>query len=51
MKKVCIIFGTRPEAIKLAPVIIAFRRRLEIFTKVCVTRQHREMVDQVLNVF
>lgn len=45
------IFGTRPEAIKMAPVIKALRRRGEIETRVCVTAQHREMLDQVLSLF
>jgi UDP-N-acetylglucosamine 2-epimerase (non-hydrolysing) len=42
------VFGTRPEAIKLAPVIAELHRRPGIITKVCVTAQHREMLDQVL---
>lgn len=45
------IFGTRPEAIKMAPVIQELRRHPEIETKVCVTAQHREMLDQVMNLF
>lgn len=51
MKKISIIFGTRPEAIKLAPVIIALRKRSDIVCHVCVTAQHRQMLDQVLEVF
>lgn len=51
MKKVSIIFGTRPEAIKLAPVILKLRSHSEIDCNVCVTAQHREMMDQVLDVF
>ena len=47
--KVLFIFGTRPEAIKLAPLILALRETAE--TKVCVTAQHREMLDQVLDFF
>lgn len=50
-KKISFIFGTRPEAIKLAPVILAFKNSREIETHVCVTGQHREMLDQVLKVF
>jgi UDP-N-acetylglucosamine 2-epimerase (non-hydrolysing) len=49
--KVSVIFGTRPEAIKLAPVILAMRRSPAIDCHVCVTAQHREMLDQVLTVF
>ncbi len=51
MKKILIIIGTRPEAVKLAPVIIRLRQRPEILTRVCVTAQHREMLDQVLRIF
>lgn len=47
-----IIFGTRPEAIKMAPLIHAFNKHSEIFTtKVCLTAQHREMLDQVMEFF
>ncbi len=51
MKKISVIFGTRPEAIKLAPVILALRRERGIRVQVCVTAQHRGMLDQVLRVF
>ena len=52
MKKVLMVFGTRPEAIKMCPLAIAFRKRSEAFlTEVCVTGQHREMLDQVLKIF
>ncbi len=52
MKKVLIVFGTRPEAIKMAPVVKAFQENKDNFeTRVCVTAQHREMLDQVLNIF
>lgn len=52
MKKILIVFGTRPEAIKMAPVVKAFQSEDKIFvTKVCVTAQHREMLDQVLDFF
>ncbi len=49
--KVSVIFGTRPEAIKLAPVVIALREHAGIDCHVCITAQHREMLDQVLEVF
>ncbi|MXR37655.1 non-hydrolyzing UDP-N-acetylglucosamine 2-epimerase [Craterilacuibacter sinensis] len=49
--KILVIFGTRPEAIKMAPVVLALRKHLHIETAVCVTGQHREMLDQVLSVF
>src|SRR5574341_1084213 len=49
--KISVIFGTRPEAIKLAPVILALRKHPDIECHVCVTAQHREMLDQVLTVF
>src|SRR5712692_1260159 len=52
MLKVLSIFGTRPEAIKMAPVVLELRNRSEeIDSRVCVTSQHREMLDQVLEVF
>ena len=51
MKKVLIVFGTRPEAIKMAPVVKAFKDCNNFETKVCVTAQHREMLDQVLGFF
>ena len=52
MLKVLSIFGTRPEAIKMAPVIKGLEQRPEDFrSRVCVTAQHREMLDQVLNLF
>lgn len=49
--KISVIFGTRPEAIKLAPVVLALRRTRGLACSVCVTAQHREMLDQVLSVF
>jgi UDP-N-acetylglucosamine 2-epimerase (non-hydrolysing) len=49
--KISVIFGTRPEAIKLAPVILALRSDPEFQCRVCITAQHREMLDQVLEVF
>jgi len=52
MKKILIVFGTRPEAIKMAPLVKEFKKYPKLFdTKVCVTAQHREMLDQVLNLF
>ncbi len=52
MKKILSIFGTRPEAIKMAPVIKELEKRPDIFKSlVCVTAQHRQMLDQVLNLF
>lgn len=51
MIKVMTIFGTRPEAIKMAPLIKELESRSEIKSIVCVTAQHREMLDQVLDVF
>ena len=52
MKKILVVFGTRPEAIKMAPVVKELGNRPDLFeTKVCVTGQHREMLDQMLEVF
>jgi UDP-N-acetylglucosamine 2-epimerase (non-hydrolysing) len=51
MLKILIVFGTRPEAIKMAPVVLELRRRPEIETVVCVTGQHRDMLDDALRVF
>ena len=51
MKKVLLIFGTRPEAIKMAPLVKAFTEEPSFESKVCVTAQHREMLDQVLEMF
>lgn len=51
MKKVMIIFGTRPEAIKMGPVVSELKRRHKMKVVVCVTGQHRQMLDQVLNIF
>ena len=51
-KKVLIVFGTRPEAIKMAPLVKEFQKHTDVYeTKVCVTAQHREMLDQVLDLF
>lgn len=49
--KVLIVFGTRPEAIKMAPVVTALREAEGIEAHVCVTAQHRQMLDQVLDLF
>jgi len=51
IKKILFVFGTRPEAIKLAPVINAARASKRLKVSICVTGQHRELLDQVLNVF
>lgn len=51
MKKVMLVFGTRPEAIKMCPLVNELKTRDSINTVVCVTGQHRQMLDQVLNVF
>ena len=52
MKKILIVFGTRPEAIKMCPLVKEFQKYPDIFeTIVCVTGQHREMLDQVLRIF
>ncbi|MBR5595997.1 MAG: UDP-N-acetylglucosamine 2-epimerase (non-hydrolyzing) [Paludibacteraceae bacterium] len=52
MKKVMLVFGTRPEAIKMCPLVKEFQKRADEFeTIVCVTGQHREMLDQVLKIF
>jgi len=51
MVKILVVFGTRPEAIKMAPLIIALRSDSSFEVKVCVTGQHRQMLDQVLSVF
>ena len=52
MKKIMLVFGTRPEAIKMCPLVKEFQKHPEEFeTTVCVTGQHREMLDQVLKIF
>lgn len=50
-RRVLVVFGTRPEAIKMAPLVLALRAEAGIECKVCVTAQHREMLDQVLSLF
>jgi UDP-N-acetylglucosamine 2-epimerase (non-hydrolysing) len=49
--KVLVIFGTRPEAVKMAPVIQMLKAAPDIHSRICVTAQHREMLDQVLKLF
>ena len=51
MKKIMLIFGTRPEAIKMCPLVNELKKRPQIETLVCVTGQHRQMLDQVLDAF
>ncbi|WP_371743739.1 non-hydrolyzing UDP-N-acetylglucosamine 2-epimerase [Marinobacterium sp. xm-g-59] len=51
MKKVLVVFGTRPEAIKMAPLVHALDADQRFESRVCVTAQHREMLDQVLGLF
>ena len=51
MKTIMLVFGTRPEAIKMCPLVNELKRRSEIKTIVCVTGQHRQMLDQVLEAF
>ena len=51
MKKALVVFGTRPEAIKMAPVVMELKRNFGGEVRVCVTAQHRQMLDQVLNLF
>ena len=51
MKKIMLVFGTRPEAIKMCPLVNELKKHTEIETIVCVTGQHRQMLDQVLQAF
>ncbi|NLT15829.1 MAG: UDP-N-acetylglucosamine 2-epimerase (non-hydrolyzing) [Clostridiales bacterium] len=51
MKKVMLVFGTRPEAIKMCPLVLELKSRAKLETLVCVTGQHREMLSQVLDAF
>lgn len=51
MKKIMVVFGTRPEAIKMCPLVMELNTREKLKTVVCVTGQHREMLDQVLTAF
>lgn len=50
-KKIMVVFGTRPEAIKMCPLVKELKTRQSLDTVVCVTGQHRQMLDQVLSVF
>ncbi|WP_340676901.1 UDP-N-acetylglucosamine 2-epimerase (non-hydrolyzing) [Paraglaciecola sp.] len=50
-KKILLVFGTRPEAIKMAPLALELMKKNEFEVEICVTAQHREMLDQVLNLF
>ncbi len=51
MKKIMLVFGTRPEAVKMCPLVTELKKRRSIETVVCVTGQHRQMLDQVLSTF
>lgn len=51
MSKVMVVFGTRPEAIKMCPVVMELKSRPGVQTVVCVTGQHRQMLQQVLDTF
>jgi UDP-N-acetylglucosamine 2-epimerase (non-hydrolysing) len=51
MKKILIVFGTRPEAIKMAPLVKVLEKEPSFILKVCITAQHREMLDQILELF
>lgn len=51
MKKILLVFGTRPEAIKMAPLVKSIRQNSQLDAKICVSAQHREMLDQALDVF
>lgn len=51
MRKIMLVFGTRPEAIKMCPLVLELKKRETIQTIVCVTAQHRQMLDQVLDTF
>lgn len=51
MQKIMLVFGTRPEAIKMCPLVNELKSRQNLITKVCVTGQHRQMLDQVLEIF
>ena len=51
MTDIIVVFGTRPEAIKMAPLVLGLRNSARFKTKVCVTAQHRELMDSVLRLF
>jgi len=50
-KNILLVFGTRPEAIKMAPLFLALKKNSNFDVRICVTAQHREMLDQVLEIF
>ena len=50
-KKIMTVFGTRPEAIKICPLVLEMKKREGLEVIVCVTAQHRQMLDQVLETF
>ena len=51
MKRILLVFGTRPEAIKMAPLYLELKKSKIFDVKLCVTSQHREMLSQILNFF
>ena len=51
MKKVMLVFGTRPEAIKMCPLVLELKKQTDLRSIVCVTGQHRQMLDAVLTTF
>ena len=51
MKKIIVVFGTRPEAIKMCPLVKELEACAEIESVVCLTGQHREMLQQVIDIF
>ncbi|MCL1946735.1 MAG: UDP-N-acetylglucosamine 2-epimerase (non-hydrolyzing) [Chitinivibrionia bacterium] len=51
MKKILFVFGTRPEAVKMSPVILELQKRKNVELKICVSGQHRELLDSVLEIF
>ena len=51
MKKIILVFGTRPEAIKMCPLVLELKKSPRLEVKVCVTGQHKEMLEQVLDIF
>ena len=50
-RKILVVFGTRPEAIKMAPLVGRLKHIKDFDTRVCVTAQHRDLLDQVLHLF
>ena len=51
MKKVLFVFGTRPEAIKMLPLFLEFKNSAFFYPVICLTGQHKELLDQVLDIF